>query len=91
MIILVRMSNAAKIDAWCKGAASLEMRLLDAARDFKHLAETNESMRDMAANRDAAKQHIDQSFSRVVAAKAALCRLQAGGRRQRKTRRRQNK
>jgi len=68
------MSNAAKIDAWCKGAASLEMRLLDAARDFKHLAETNESMRDMAGPLNAAKARIDQSFSGVVAAKNALCR-----------------
>jgi hypothetical protein len=74
MIILVRMSNAAKIDAWCKGAASLEMRLLDAARDFKHLAETNESMSDMAGPLNAAKARIDQSFSGVVAAKNALCR-----------------
>jgi len=89
MIILVRMSNAAaEIDAWCKGAASLEQRLIDAAQDFKYLAETNESMRDMAAPLNAAKARIDQSFSGVVAAKNALCRLQAGGRRQRKTRRR---
>lgn len=82
------MSNAAKIDAWCNKAASLEKFLIDAAGEFKYLAETNESMRDMAAPLNAAKARIDQSFSGVVAAKNALCRLQAGGRRQRKTRRR---
>jgi hypothetical protein len=48
MIILVRMNAASEIGAWCKGAASLEKRLIDAAQDFKYLAETNESMRDTA-------------------------------------------
>lgn len=79
---------AAEIDKWCNKAASLEKRLIDAAGEFKYLAETNESMRDMAAPLNAAKACIDRSFSGIVEAKRALCSLQAGGRRQRKTRRR---
>lgn len=57
------MNVANKIDAWCNRATSLEKLLIDAATEFNTLAETNESMRDMAAPLNAAKAHIDKSFT----------------------------
>lgn len=91
-----RAAVARDIDVWCNKATSLEKRLSDAANDFKTLAATYETIREKSAalekeKYEAAKERIDSSFTKVTETKRYLCDLQAGGRRQRKTRRRNNK
>jgi len=85
-----RAAVAREIDVWCNKAQSLEARLSKAARDFVYLSETYPDMRDKSANLEkakynAAKERIDDSYGNVTETKRYLCGLQAGGRRQRKT------
>ena len=91
-----RVTVARDIDVWCNKATSLEKRISDAANDFKSLAITYESTREKSGalekeKYEAAKERIDTSFANVTETKRYFCELQAGGRRQRKTRRRNNK
>lgn len=87
---------AREIDVWCNKASSLEKRLSDAATEFNYLANTYPDMRDKTsdlekAKYNAAKERIDSVYSKLAVAKTRLCELKAGGRRQRKTRRRANR